>query len=91
MSNQLGLLGLAAAADVVSAECRYNDWVFNHFKKANLSHEQWLAFLDSGEAIVRRCVAAMAAFQSNRSIETLCSEFSNVAARFNERSLPSGS
>jgi hypothetical protein len=91
MSNQLGLLGLAAAAGVVAAECRYNDWVFNHVKKSDLSREQWLAFLDSGEAVVSRCMAAMADFKSHRSVEALCSEFSIVAARFNERSLPSSS
>ena len=66
MSNQLGLLALTAAADVVAAECRYNDLVFNHVKKSDLSREQWLAFLDSREAVVS---SSMADFKSHRFVE----------------------
>jgi hypothetical protein len=85
--RRLGLLGLAAAADVVSAECRFNYWVVTHVKKAALSELQWMRFLEAGERNENRCRTAMAVSKSGGSLETLCAEFSAVAAWLNQRSL----
>jgi hypothetical protein len=87
-SNRLGLQGIAAAADVIAAECRQNLWVLSHLKPANLSKEQWFAFLDAGDATRERCKAAMVAFESGGSLETLCAEFHAVASQLNDRTLP---
>jgi hypothetical protein len=85
--ERLGLLGLAAAADVVSANCRFNYWVATHLKKAGLSELQWMRLLEAIAKNDDRCRTAMAAFESGGSIETLCAEFSAVAAWLNLRSL----
>ena len=87
MQRRLGLLGLAVAAEVVSAECRFNYWVATYLKKAGLSEEQWMRLLDDGERNEDRCRAAMAAFIAGGPIETLCAEFSEVAAWLNNRSI----
>jgi hypothetical protein len=85
--GRLGLLGLAAAAEVVSAECRFNHWVATHLKKAALSELQWIRLLEADERISDRCRTAMAAFKSGGSLETLCAKLSAVAAWLNQRSL----
>jgi hypothetical protein len=85
--ERLGLLGLAAAADVVSAECRFNHWVATHLKKAATSELQWMRLLEAGERNEDRCRTAMAAFKSGGSLEALCAELSAVAAWLNQRSL----
>jgi hypothetical protein len=85
--GRLGLLGLAATADVVSAECRFNYWVVTHVKKAAVSELQWMRLLEANERNADRCRTAVAAFKSGGSLETLCAEFSAVAAWLNQRSL----
>ena len=45
----LGLLGLAAAADVVSADCRLNHWIATYLKGTDQSEEKWLELLDEIE------------------------------------------
>jgi hypothetical protein len=84
--GRLGLLGLAAAAGVVSAECRFNHWVATHLKKAALNELQWMRLLEADERNADRCRTAMAAFKSGGSLETLCAELSAVAAWLNQRS-----
>jgi hypothetical protein len=49
--GKLGLLELAAAADVIAADCRYNYWVVSEVKQAGLSEVQWLCLLDAGEVV----------------------------------------
>ena len=85
--GRLGLLGLAAAADVVSAECRFNHWVATHLKKTAVSELQWMRLLEANETNENRCRAAMAAFKSGGSIEAFCAELSAVAAWLNQRCL----
>lgn len=87
-SNRLGLLGLAAAADVVAANCRHNEWVLTHVKPASLNEAQWVAFLEGAQAIEDACKAAMTAFGSNGSMEALCAQFLDVASALNDRILP---
>jgi hypothetical protein len=85
--SRLGLLGLAAAADVVAADCRYHHWTLTEVKKANLSEEWWLQSLEAGEANQHRCRAAMEAFRAGGSLEALCRELGAVAAFLNNRSV----
>ena len=47
--GELGLLGLAAAADVVSADCRLNHWIATYLKGTDQSEEKWLELLDEIE------------------------------------------
>ena len=86
-SNHLSLLGLAAAADVVAADCRRNEWVLTHVKPASLNIAQWTAFLEETQATEDACKAAMTAFKSNGSMEALCAQFLNVASHLNDRIL----
>jgi hypothetical protein len=88
-SSRLGLPGLAAAADVIAADCRHNEWVLTHVKSARLSDDQWTAFLEATQAAEDACKAAMTAFESGGSMETLCAQFLDVASRLNDRILPS--
>jgi hypothetical protein len=85
--GKLGLLELAAAADVVAADCRYNDWVASEVKKAELTDPQWMRLLESGEVVHDRCRAAMAAFDAGGSHEALRSELTAVAAFLNDHTL----
>ncbi len=85
--RRLGLLGLAAAADVVSAECRFNYWAATHLKKTAVSELQWMRLLEAHQGNADRCRTAMAVFKSGGSLETLCAEFSVVVAWLNQRSL----
>jgi hypothetical protein len=87
--NRLGLLGLAAAADVMAAECRFNHWILTGVKRQNLPEKSWLQLLDNVEANNDRCRSAIAAFAAGGSDEQLCSELACVAAFLNERALPS--
>jgi hypothetical protein len=85
---RLALLGLAAAADVVAADCRFNYWIATEVKKrVDLSEEWWMRLLENGEANENRCRAAMAAFAGGGSLEVLCNELEAVAAFLNNRSL----
>jgi hypothetical protein len=84
--SRLGLLGLAAAADVVAAECRFNYWAATEVKKAGLGEDWWLRFLEAGEAHNEKCRAAMGAFSAGGALETLCHELKEVAAFYNKRS-----
>jgi len=85
--GKLGLLELAAAADVVAADCRYNYWVASEVKKMDLSEEQWIRLLEASEAVHDRCRAAMAAFNTGGARETLCRELAAVAALLNDHTL----
>jgi hypothetical protein len=87
-SNRLSLLGLAAAADVVAADCRHNEWVLTHVKPASLNDAQWAAFLEETQVTEDACKAAMTAFESNGSMEAPCAQFLDVASRLNDRILP---
>jgi hypothetical protein len=85
--GKLHLLELAAAADVVAADCRYNYWVASEVKEAGLSEERWLCLLDACEVLHDRCRAAMAAFDAGGTPETLRSELATVAAFLNDHNL----
>ena len=87
--QHLGLLGLAAAADVISADCRMNEWVLTVVKKAGLGEEQWLTLLDDGEQIHQRAVRAMKVFADNHNLDELCTAFAEVTEKLNSRVLPS--
>jgi hypothetical protein len=87
-SNRLSLLGLAAAADVVAADCRHNEWVLTHVKPASLNDVQWAAFLEETQATEDACKAAMTTFESNGSMDALCAQFLDVASHLNDRVLP---
>jgi hypothetical protein len=82
---KLGLLDLAAAADVVAADCRYNHWTIWEAKKAGLTTRQWARLRDAGEDGHDRCRAAIAAFDAGGSPEVLRSELIAVAAFLNEQ------
>jgi|SRR5262245_38202862 len=82
--GNLGLLELAAAADVVAADCRYNHWIMWEAKKAGLTQRQWMRLLDAGEVVHDRCRAAMAAFDAGGSREALRGELIAVAAFLND-------
>jgi hypothetical protein len=81
---KLGLLDLAAAADVVAADCRYNHWTMWEAKKAGLTTRQWGRLLEAGEVMHDRCRAAIAAFDAGGSLEALRGELTAVAAFLNE-------
>jgi hypothetical protein len=83
--SNLGLLELAAAADVVAADCRYNYWIMWEAKKAGLTTRQWMRLLEAGEVVHDRCRAAMAAFDAGGSREALRSELIAVAALLNDQ------
>jgi hypothetical protein len=85
--RKLHLLELAAAADVIAADCRYNYWMASEVKEAGLSEGQWLYLLDACEIAHDRCRAAMAAFDSGGAPETLRNELAAVAAFLSERTL----
>lgn len=84
----LGLSALAAAADVVAADCRNNDWVASTLKRAGLSDDEWIRFLEDGEQIQERAVGAMKAFAVEGDQEELSVVLLEVAALLNDRSLP---
>ncbi len=97
--SRLGLTGLAAAAEVLAADCRFNLWFLNDVKEqksvATQTKEQkdirddWLMnLLENHEANDERCRSAMAAFVSGGSEERLCGELAEVAAFLNERPSP---
>ena len=83
--RRLGLLGLAAAADVVAAYCRYDDWCAG-LKSAGLG-EGWIQLLDRDEAIQEKCKAAKAAYRAGGSLEALCDELAGVTLLLNDRSI----
>jgi hypothetical protein len=85
--GKLGLLELAAAADVVAAECRHNYWVLNEVKKTGVSEEQFMRLLNAFEVVHDRCCAAMAAFDAGGTRETLRSELAEVAGFLNNHTL----
>jgi hypothetical protein len=85
----LGLPALAAAADVVAADCRHNAWVATEVKRAGLSDDEWMQFLDDGERIEERAVNAMRAFAADGDHDELCVAFAEVATLLNARLLPS--
>jgi len=82
--GKLGLLELAAAADVVAADSRYNYWIMWEAEKAGLTTRQWMRLLEAGDVVHKRCHAAMAAFDEGGSREALCNELIAVAAFLND-------
>ena len=61
-NNQLGLAALAAAAEVVAADCRFNIWVSEEVKSdPSLTIDWWEDFLRECAEIDERCSAAMTA------------------------------
>lgn len=88
-ASRLGLLGLAAAADVVAADCRRNHWALTEVKPAGPRDEQWMRLLESDESAELECKAAIAAFKSGGSMDDLCTRLLNVASRLSERTFPS--
>ena len=85
--GKLGLLELAAAADVVAADCRYNYSMMWEAKKAGLTERQWMRLLEAGDVVHDRCRAAIAAFDAGGSREALRSELIAVAAFLNDHTL----
>jgi hypothetical protein len=86
--QRLGLRGLAAAADVVAADCRYNYWCGSEVKKSGHSEEGWMKLLEDGEQIVERATQAMQAYATRGNVGELCTAFTEVVNRLNDRSLP---
>lgn len=78
VQNHLGLHGIAAAADVISADCKFQLWVLNVVKKANLSEEKWLLLLENGENNDVRCLTALKQFSVDKSLDRLCVELEAV-------------
>jgi hypothetical protein len=64
----------------ITAVCRFNAWVLTYVKGADLGDDQWSALLESTEAAVDRCKAAMTAFEASGSLEALRAEFLAVAS-----------
>lgn len=87
-SSRLGLLELAAAADVIAADCRRNEWVLTQVKPAGLSDDQWTALLEATQAAEDACKAALTTFKFGGSMEALCAQLLEVASRLNDRTLP---
>src|SRR5262249_49131872 len=94
MEGKLGLAGLAAAADVVAADCRYNyrSAIRKYGPRSTevkqepaWSDEREMRELEEGEANIERCHAAMAAFQTGGSCDDLCRELAAVANFLNGR------
>ena len=85
--QRLGLPALAAAADVVAADCRFNFWVGSEVKNSGLAKEGWLKLLDDGEETIERAKAAMQDYANHRNVDDLCAAFADVARRLNDRSL----
>jgi hypothetical protein len=83
----LGLLGLAAAADVVAAGCRRNYWVATALKEVHLSEEQRLCLLETEDVVDDKCWSAMAAFRAGGTREALLDELAAVAVTLNDRSV----
>ena len=77
---------MAAAADVLSADCRFNEWVATDVKK-RATEEQILRLLEKCEAAENKAKEAMATFKAGGSHESLCGELGKVAALLNDRSL----
>jgi hypothetical protein len=87
-TNRLGLPALAAAADVVAAECRHNVWVLDEVKEApgpGHSIDWWPEFLDAVAAADEKCKAAMNALRAGGSQQAFCNEMAAVAAFYNSR------
>src|SRR5262245_7539251 len=89
--GKLGLLELAAAADVVAADCRYHHWTMWEAKKARLTTRQWKQSLEAGEVVHGMWGAALAAFDAGGSREALRSELIAVAAFLDEHTDMKGS
>ena len=87
--QRLGLRGLAAAADVVAAHCRMNEWVVSTVKNSGLNEEGWFKLLEHVEQTEERAVRAMQAYATNHNIDELCAEFAEVTAKLNDRTLQS--
>jgi len=89
--GNLGLLELAAAADVVAADCRYHHWTMWEAKKAGLTTRQWMQSRHAGEIVHNRWRRALAAFDAGGSREALRSELIAVAAFLDEHTDMKGS
>lgn len=88
MHEQLLGLGLAATADLLAAECRFNCWVLDEVKGSGLSVDDWLKFLEEVEEANELAKSAMETFRADGNAEALRSAFETATAYFNRRSLP---
>lgn len=86
--QKLGLQELAAASDVLGADCRFNWWVGGEVKQAGLNEAGWLELLQRLEDSEQHARKAMQEFATDRRSDTLLGVFAKVAARLNDRSLP---
>lgn len=86
--QKLSLLGLAAASDVIAADCRFNWWVGVEVKRVGLNEAGWLELLDRLESADRRAREAMRVFATDLQDDALLKAFSEVTADLNDRSLP---
>jgi len=95
--QRLGLLEMAAAADVLAADCRFNSWVVQTVKKLNLSEEFWLdlvernqATIDLAESAIHKSTLRRVAcdYKSSTRDHELIATFDEVARLLNDRSLP---
>jgi hypothetical protein len=91
---------MAAAADVIAAECRFNDWIASGKKHLgpveypkrepplSLDEKGWCDLLDAVENRDKKCRDAILAYSVTESQEQLCAELSDIAAFFNKRHFP---
>ena len=86
-AQRLGLRGLAAAADVVAADCRFNYWVGCEVKGSGLGKGGWMKLLDDGEQTIEGAMRAMEAYASRGDENDLCAAFAEVVSQLNDRSL----
>lgn len=88
-THDLSLNSLAAAADVVAADCRFNAWCadmkYGDSDPPGTSRRAE-ALLDCCDLADKRCRAAMAAFASGGSQDAFQREMTAVAALLNDRS-----
>ncbi len=91
MMGGLGLRGMASAADVIAAECRFNFWFASEVKKMGLPAQTMLDFLERDEQAHELAVTAMARFATERDESRLCDALDEVARRLNDRTIPASS
>jgi hypothetical protein len=85
--RRLELSELAAAADVVAADCRFNLWINTLAKGGEISKADLFFLLDLEEQCRNACKAAIARYLSGGSRDDLFGALSIVATRLNGRQL----
>jgi hypothetical protein len=87
--HRVGLHGLAAAFEVMAADCRRDLWFVSDVKgKVRLSEDEWVQLLEYVDTADKRCSAAMAALAAGGPPEAFCAEMEAVARLLNDRALP---